>query len=172
MAAHPMACFARALPAARKNLAVLLTGLRRAAGPGVPIVGLTYPDVFLGLYTSTNPTDKANAVSSVSEFRHLLNPSLKTAYAAVGADFDDVTRATGAYTPFTHTTHSRKYGTIPVAVADVCTLTYYCRIQDVHPTTLGYTAIATLIVRTLPKHHRAPDNVTAAVAQATDPDTS
>jgi hypothetical protein len=149
-----MACFAQALPRAKKNLAVLVAVLRRAAGPTVPIVGLTYPDVFLGLYTQADRTDKADAVASVAAFRRLLNPTLKAAFATVDGDFEDVTRATGAYVTFGHTTHTVRYGTIPVAVADVCALTSYCRIRDVHPTTPGYTVIAKLIVQALPKHHR------------------
>jgi hypothetical protein len=36
-------------------------------------------------------------------------------------------------------------------VADVCTLTYYCQLQDVHPRTRGYTVIARLIAATLPR---------------------
>jgi hypothetical protein len=38
-------------------------------------------------------------------------------------------------------------------VADVCTLTYFCQEQDVHPTRAGYAAIARLIVRLLPTRH-------------------
>jgi len=41
------------------------------------------------------------------------------------------------------------YGTIPVAVADLCNLTYYCQLRDVHPTKAGYAVIARLIVATL-----------------------
>jgi hypothetical protein len=42
---------------------------------------------------------------------------------------------------------------MPTAVADVCTLTYYCQLQDVHPKTQGYAVIARLIVGALPAHH-------------------
>jgi lysophospholipase L1-like esterase len=152
-AAQPMVCFTAALPALRKNLAVLLRGLRRASGPSVPIVGLTYPDFFLGLDTLKDPTDKADALQSVPEFRDLLNPALRAAYTAVGGEFIDVTAATGAYTPWTDTTRTNHYGIVPVAVAKVCYLTYFCRsrIQDVHPTTPGYAAMARLIVGTLPR---------------------
>ena len=84
-----------------------------------------------------------------------MNPALSAQYAAAGATFLDVTKASGGYIPLTETTRSGSHGATPVAVADVCALTYSCRLQDVHPTTLGYALIARLIVATLPTHHRA-----------------
>jgi lysophospholipase L1-like esterase len=148
-----VSCVTDALPSIRKNLADLLFGLRRSAGPTVPIIGITYPDVFLGLFVSNDPAQRMLAIDSVPAFESVLNPALGAAYATVGASFVDVTEATGAYTPLDEMTITTKYGTIPIAVADVCALTYYCRAQDVHPTTSGYTAIARLIVGVLPDHH-------------------
>ena len=49
-AAILISCVTDALTGIEANLRQLLSGLRAAAGPAVPIVGLTYPDVFLGLY--------------------------------------------------------------------------------------------------------------------------
>jgi hypothetical protein len=148
-----VSCVTSALTTIRTNMSTLLAGLRQAAGPTVSIVGITYPDVFLGLYESKNAEEHNLAVESVSVFRTLLNPTLRALYGAAGASFVDVTAATGAYTPFDQTIVSRGYGTIPVAVADVCTLTYFCQRQDVHPKRAGYAAIARLIVRVLPARH-------------------
>ena len=39
---------------------------------------------------------------------------------------------------------------VPVPVADVCTLTWYCEFGDIHSRTIGYGVIAKLIVGTLP----------------------
>jgi lysophospholipase L1-like esterase len=150
VAAQLLSCARNVLKVVKHNLTVLLAELRHAAGPSVPIVGLTYPDIFLGMYVSP-PVQKSLAILSVTEFRNLVNPTLKAAYSAAGAHFVEVTKATGAYTPFSETTSYGSYGMIPVAVADVCNFTYYCQVQDVHPTTLGYTVIARLIVGTLPK---------------------
>jgi lysophospholipase L1-like esterase len=147
-------CIAGALPGIEANLHQLLTGLRQAAGPGVPIVGITYPDVFLGLYSSKNPSQKKLASDSVSAFQDEFNPALAAQYDAVGATFVDVTKATGAYTPLTETTRSGSHKVTPIAVADICALTYFCQLQDVHPKTSGYTVIARLIVATLPLLHR------------------
>jgi lysophospholipase L1-like esterase len=152
-AANFISCLTQALPGIETNLHELLTGLRQAAGPGVPIVGLTYPDVFLGLYTSKDPSDQSLALASIGAFERLVNPALETEYSDVSAAFVDVTKAAGAYVPLTETTPwpSAPSGRIPVAVADICSLTYYCGLHDVHPTARGYRVIARLIVATLPR---------------------
>ena len=149
-AAQLFSCAKSVLKVVKRNLTVFLAALRKSAGPRVPIVGITYPDIFLGSYLSPARSQKSLAVLSVAEFRTLFNPTLQAAYSSVGGSFVDVTKATGAYTPFKQTTAYRHFVEVPVAVADVCVLTYYCRLQDVHPTTLGYTIIARLIVATLP----------------------
>lgn len=146
----PIGCVSKALATINTDLGVLLPALRAAAGPYVPIVGTTYPDVILGDYLSANPASKSLASVSVAAFMGLINPALQKDYAAVGASFVDVTAATGAYTPFSQTTDLAPYGTIPVAVARVCQLTFFCKYQDIHPRTVGYTEIATLIAATLP----------------------
>ncbi|HWD52852.1 MAG TPA: GDSL-type esterase/lipase family protein [Acidimicrobiales bacterium] len=148
--ADPISCVSKALATINADLGVLLPALRTAAGPNVPIVGTTYPDVILGDYLSANPANKSLATVSVTAFMDLINPALQKDYAAIGASFVDVTAATGAYTPFSQTTSLPPYGTIPVAVARVCQLTFFCQYQDIHPRTLGYTEIATLIAGTLP----------------------
>jgi hypothetical protein len=57
-----------------------------------------------------------------------------------------VTEATGAYVPLTKTERYRPYGTIPTAVASVCTLTWFCAQGNIHATTKGYTLIGNLVV--------------------------
>jgi lysophospholipase L1-like esterase len=153
-AAILISCVTDALTGIEDNLHQLLSGLRAAAGPTVPIIGLTYPDVFLGLYWSKDPAQRKLAAVSEPAFEHVLNPALRAQYAAAGATFIDVTKASGGYIPLTATMRSGSHGATPVAVARVCALTYSCRLQDVHPTTLGYAFIARLIVATLPTHHR------------------
>ena len=44
-----------------------------------------------------------------------------------------MTKATGAYTSLKRTVHTKAYGTIPVPVASVCTLTWFCAKGDIHP---------------------------------------
>jgi len=136
-------------------VAILVSGLRAAAGPGVPIIGTTYPDVILGLYLSKQPAARSLATLSATAFKSLINPALLALYTAVGGSFVDVTAATGAYGPFTVTTDLPPYGVIPLPVAKVCELTFYCQWQNIHPKTPGYTVIAKLIVGALPAHGSA-----------------
>jgi lysophospholipase L1-like esterase len=150
-AASPISCVTSAVPQVAKNITTLLKQVRTAAGNGVPIVGLTYPDVILGAWVHP-PTSKALAALSVAAFRLALNPILKRAYEDNGGTFVDVTAATGAYTPLTHTVVYPPYGRIPVAVAKVCTYTWYCSEGNIHPHTVGYQFIAKLIVNALPKN--------------------
>jgi lysophospholipase L1-like esterase len=149
-AAQPVSCVATAIKTIKKNMRILLSGVRSAAGPSVQIVGTTYPDVILGTYLSKTASSRSLAELSVTAFKDLINPTLKAEYASVGGDFVDVTAATGAYGPLTQMTDLPPYGEIPVPVAKVCELTFFCQYHDIHPRTPGYTIIAKLIVGALP----------------------
>ena len=148
--ADPIPCVATAVANIKKNVTAIATRLRKAAGPKPRIVGITYPDVILGQWVG----DAANqqlAQLSVTAFKALINPALKDAYAKGKGRFVDVTTATGAYTPLEQTTTLAPYGTVPVAVAKACELTYYCQFRDIHARTEGYRIIADLIAKTLPR---------------------
>ena len=149
--ADPIACVGPALEGVKANGKVLLERLREAAGRKTRIVGITYPDVILGSWVSGAQADRDLAALSVTAFRSLLNPALKELYESVDGKFVDVTAATGAYTPLEQTTTLEPYGVIPVAVANVCRLTYYCQYRDIHPRTNGYALIAELVAKTLPR---------------------
>jgi lysophospholipase L1-like esterase len=133
-----------------ENLREITRRLRAAAGPSVRIVGITYPDVLLGLWVGPG-RDEATARLSIPAFKALINPALKAAYESVRGRFVDVTAATGAYGVLEKTTTLEPYGTIPVPVARVCRLTSYCRYRDIHATTEGYRLIARLVAATLPR---------------------
>jgi lysophospholipase L1-like esterase len=148
----PVACIGPAMEKVKANGKKLLTRLRKAAGPKARIVGTTYPDVILGQWVGESP-DQDLAKLSVIAFQSLLNPALKEMYEAVKGRFVDVTKATGAYTPLEQTTTLAPYGEIPVAVAEVCSLTAYCAYRDIHPNTKGYGVIADLVAKTLPHKH-------------------
>lgn len=148
--AVPVTCVAGAIGPLRDNVRATAKRLRKAAGPKVRIVGTTYPDVILGGYLA-GPAGQALATLSLTAFRSFLNQALEEEYGNVGGRFVDVTTATGAYTPFTETTTVEGLGTIPVAVAKVCELTWYCAAQDIHARKNGYKLIADLVARTLPK---------------------
>jgi len=140
--ANPVSCVITALGTVKANVTALAHQLRSVAGTGVPIIGLTYPDVFLGLWVyPPGKTDHGLATLSVTAFQSLFNPALKTAYTGAGGTFLDITAATGAYTPLSDLTTLAPYGQIPSAVAQVCMLTWYCSQGHIHANTAGYTFI-------------------------------
>ena len=134
-----------------EHVATLATDLRAAAGPNVPLVGLTYPDVVLGIYVyPQNPgtvAAKALAGLSVTAFKSLINPALSVAYGNAQGVLVDVTKGEGSYVSLDKTVKTKTYGTIPVAVGSICTLTWYCKYGNIHQKTPGYSIEAGLIVR-------------------------
>lgn len=143
----PITCVGGAVQGIKDNVGVLTRRLRAAAGPKTPIVGITYPDVILGAWV-LNP-DHTLPELSVVAFKSLINPALQAAYAEGQGAFVDVTAATGAYGSLQEMTTLAPYGEIPVPVAKVCELTYYCQFQDIHSRTEGYAIIAKLVADTL-----------------------
>lgn len=145
----PVSCVADAIGTIDEKLQAALGDLREAAGPDTTIVGLTYPNVILGTYL--DETTRPLAGLSVTAFSSLINPMLKRNYEAIDAVFVDVTEGTDGYVPFEETTTLDPYGEIPVAVAEVCELTWFCELRDIHPKSVGYERIAELIVAELPE---------------------
>jgi lysophospholipase L1-like esterase len=153
-ASDGVACVVEAVERIKANLAVLVQRLRSAAGRKVQIVGLTYPDVLLGLWVSGEQADQDLARLTVVAFRDLINPALKEGYEAVDGVFVDVTAATGAYGSLEELTNYPPYGDIPVPVATVCRISWYCDRGDIHLKAEGYKIIARLITKTLPKQKK------------------
>jgi lysophospholipase L1-like esterase len=147
----PFGCLATAVENIKKNLSVLVRRLNAAASKRTLIVGLTYPDVILGLWVSGEQSDRDLAALSVIAFRDFINPALKEQYDSVDGVFVDVTAATDAYIPLEQTTVYPPYGEIPIAVATVCRLTYFCERRDIHANEEGYRYEAELIAEVLPK---------------------
>jgi len=139
-------CLTTALAGLRDNLTATLSRVRAIVGPDVRIVGITYPDSFLGLYTRRDADSEAFAEATQDVFRNELNPVLRSTYTAADADFIDITQLTGGYGSLAQTTDLQPYGQIPVPVANVCRYTYMCSAQDVHPTEEGHTFIADQIL--------------------------
>ena len=141
LAQDPLDCATRTVAGIQTNVAGTLTELREAA-PDVKIVGLTYPDVFLGAWVNPSfPNGKNLAQLSVTMFQDF-NTKIAAQYGRFGAKFADVTDATGGYGALTELTQDPKYGRIPASVAKVCALTHFCDRTDVHPTPAGHQAIA------------------------------
>ena len=139
-------CVFSAMPLMKANITTLVAELRTAVGPRVPMIATSYPDVLLGAAVATPPNPILAKLSLIA-FSQVINPDLRAAYATQNVDFIDVTSATGAYIPLTQTTLLAPYGVIPVAVANVCTMTWVCTRGDIHPTAVGYSLIARLVAR-------------------------
>jgi len=143
----PIACVTDAVSTIDAGLEEILTRLRDAAGPDTTIVGLTYPDVILGAWL--NEGTRPLAELSVVAFEQFINPMYEKRYEAVDGIFVDITEGTGGYTPLTETTELEGHGEVPVAVAEVCELTWFCDVADIHPKDAGYERIAALVVQAL-----------------------
>lgn len=144
--ADPLGCVSHNMVAATANLKKIVKRLRTAGGKTMQIIGSTYPDVALGAWVRPAPFGDNRftlAAESVTAFRRMINPGLRRAYRSAGAQFVDVTAATGAYGPFV-TTNMAPYGVIPAPVAKICRLTYFCTQLGIHMTTSGYGIIARL----------------------------
>jgi lysophospholipase L1-like esterase len=148
--ADPVPCIAGAVGPMKDNVTRIAKRVRKAAGRKPPIVGVTYPDVILGAWVGADP-DQDLARLSVVAFKSFINPALADAYAAGRGQLVNVTVATGAYGSLEETTTLDHYGVIPVPVARVCRLTWYCELRDIHARASGYHLIARLVVKTLPR---------------------
>jgi hypothetical protein len=157
-----VACLNAADQAITSNVTGLVTNLNAAltaAGDTAKIVGLTYPNVLLGAYVNPGGTaGQTLASESQLAFDQLINPTLQNVYTdgVPNGVFVNVTDApyglatAGGDTPFTSThktTHP--FGDIPNAVAEICELTYFCSMQNIHADTRGYRFIGSLIVAAL-----------------------
>ena len=155
------ACLTAADSRITTNLTGLVSSLNAAltsAGDAAKIVGLTYPDVILGAWVDPGgAAAQALATESVQAFDLLINPTLKSVYTSGVPNglFVDVTDApyrhatSGADTPLSSTQKTRKFGVIPDAVHEVCQLTFFCSLQNIHANTRGYRFIGALIVAAL-----------------------
>jgi lysophospholipase L1-like esterase len=134
-------CLDQIFPATLADLGIVLTTLH-AAAPGVPIVGMTYYDVFLGLWVF-GPDARSVALHNAPVVADL-NAQLAGAYQSAGVPVADVFGAFDSLN-FTETVQTARWGELPVNVANVCRWTWFCDDKhafDVHANTAGYAVIA------------------------------
>jgi lysophospholipase L1-like esterase len=160
-AANTVACVVAATSTITTNVTALVGSLKSALAANgdttANIVGLTYPDVILGDYVFPAGSPNVSLANlSVTAFDSLINPALKSVYTSVtGGSFVNVTTApyklatAGDDTPLTTTTKLKPYGVIPDAVWEICKLTYYCSLGNIHANTKGYTFIGKLVAADL-----------------------
>jgi lysophospholipase L1-like esterase len=131
-------CIDKVLPNVAARLTSIVDQLREAAGPHVPIVGATYYDPLLSVWTI--PEVEHDAVVAIAGVFAAFNDMLEQTYAALGVPVADVEAAFSA-TDFDTIVHARGVGAVPINVARACQWTYACSEafgNDPHPTTVGY----------------------------------
>ena len=109
VADNPMECATEAVTGTKTNIATALTRFREVA-PDVQIVGLSYPDVFLGAWVNREfPNGEDLARTSVTMYEGF-NGEIAAEYAKFGAKFVDITNMTGGYGALTDLTQANLFG--------------------------------------------------------------
>src|SRR5262245_45445060 len=132
-------CLDAALAPMSTNLATILSALRTAAGPDVPIVGMNYYDPFLAFWFFEP------AAAQLSERMVLqVNSVLGSVYGPAGDPVADVETAFS-------TTDWTLIDGIPLNVLQICQWTWMCATNpDIHANDDGYGVIAQAFEQVLP----------------------
>ncbi len=152
-----MACIQRELPGIQRNLSRIIRTLA-AAAPGVPILGMTYYDPFLGYWVLL---DNGHQVARSDEDAWAaLNAGLLQTYQDEGVVVADVRGSDFFDTAnFTDMVATENWGVVPRNVAIACRNTWFCRpcraCPDVHTDTNGYGVIAEAFEQVLAPQRRA-----------------
>jgi len=125
------------------NLPVIMRRLRHAAAPGTPMAAMTLYDPFLQLYLT--PGGQAEAIASVGYARNV-DEGLTHLYRASGFRVARVDAAFHTYDLSKKTSLTGQPQPVPVAVAEVCNLTWMCAPApvgpNIHANHAGYGLIA------------------------------
>jgi lysophospholipase L1-like esterase len=142
-------CFGTAVPHAAANLATIMTRLRAAAGPGVPMVGMNYYLPALAEWLNGTP---GQAIAWLSERLAVgYNDVLEQVYTSSGARVADVFGAFDSSNFGTLVT-TPGIGKVPRNVAMICQWTWACtappRGPNQHANQEGYAVIARTFLQT------------------------
>lgn len=152
----PPGCLDAATEVIRANVAVAAGALREAAGPGVPVVGVGYPNVYLGAWLRPGKgRGHARAREMRAAFMADVNPALRAGYRAGEAAFADVTKASGGYRSLHGTRLATSQGPAPMPVARICQISWFCSNADIHLNRAGYRLVARTVLAGLPAHPAA-----------------
>lgn len=139
-----LACIGDANTSIKAELPALARKIKKAAGPGVDLIGSGYPDPYLQFYLR-GPDQAAIAQASLG-IQAGLTDALKESYGTAGWKFVSVDELFGTAIPFDQTTNLDPYGQIPIAVANICEYTWMCapapQGPNIHPDRAGYALYA------------------------------
>jgi lysophospholipase L1-like esterase len=137
-------CIPQGVVSIQGHLPAIVAALREAAGPDVPIVGMTLYDPLLGTWFQ-GPDGQAFAHASVTQAIHPIDQLITGIFVAGGARVADVEDAfhTG---DFDDTVELPGVGSVPLNVALICQWTWICAPAPLgpnnHPNADGYRVIA------------------------------
>lgn len=136
-------------PRLQKRVELIASSLRAAAGPLVPILGMTYHNPFLGFWGLV-PGGRAIARADQAEWVEF-NAGLAAAHESGGATLVDVA-ATFRTDDFETIVVVPGRGELPVNVANACRWTWFCSSEffgDPHANNTGYRRIARTFIQVL-----------------------
>jgi hypothetical protein len=143
-------CVKSSVALIKEDLPKALSGLEKAAGPGVTFVGVPYGDPYLGHYVNSS-LGPANATATLHAME-TMDAALDEAFKASKIAVAPVATAL----KMNDTTMSGRHDgrVVPEDVATACDTTWMCRAApwgpNDHPNNEGYLAIAKAIVRVVP----------------------
>jgi lysophospholipase L1-like esterase len=139
-----LSCVPAGVGSIQANLPTILTALREAAGPDIPIVGMTIYNPFLGAWL-TGPEGQEFAKFSTFQGIVPINQVLRGIFHAGGASVADVESAFST-TDFTTMVPLPGAGDVPLNVARICMWTWICAPApygpDNHANAAGYGVMA------------------------------
>jgi lysophospholipase L1-like esterase len=137
-------CVPAGVNAIQTNLPTILATLREAAGPNIPIIGMTIYNPFLANWL-LGPEGQAFAVASATQLMGPVNFVLRSIFEAGGAGVADIEAAFSS-NDFATQVELAPGATVPLNVARICMWTWVCAPApygpDNHANEAGYGAIA------------------------------
>ncbi|GAA2554962.1 hypothetical protein GCM10010409_32840 [Mycolicibacterium diernhoferi] len=133
----------------RQSLGVFLTATRALLGNDVPIVGISYFNVFHAAGPAGPLEASRRSTLSQTLFDNYLNPTLRDIYSQAGAYFVDSSTIAGNDLPESRMSPLPGHGTVSTSTARLCGLTYYCSDHDPHPNRAGHALIAQAIAEAI-----------------------
>ena len=135
-------CVTDALARVRSDLPTVVSRLRAAGGSSLRIVGLSHEDPFLAYSLGKRDPDPAFAQASAAVTERF-SQVVHAAYASVHVPVARV--ATAFATGVTSPAHLPRWGTVPLDVQRICSLTWMCAGGNIHPNAGGYREIAAAV---------------------------
>jgi lysophospholipase L1-like esterase len=145
-------CVTAAIQTVAVNVPKILASLRAAGGAGPVYAGNgTYDPLLAGWLAGTAGQAQAQESVQVADAFNSLEAADYQAAGFLVANSNAVWQTDD----FTATVTVPSYGTVPLNVAEICTFTYMCSQQNIHPNAGGYALIAWAFLQAIFPHDQA-----------------